>query len=158
MKVKTVTQRIGEFDGPRGAGRTGRQPVRSEFDVKLDDRRLTVLLVDITPNPFFSRQKAFEQLLPMIDALQDRPLLVMGDFNTPTDSVWIGKLRQRLTNAFEEKGNGFSETWPMPLPVLAIDHVWVNDRIKVAACSQEGSVHSDHQMVKVDIERIEPGR
>lgn len=139
------------------AGHLGRHGRFLHCDVELDGRRLTVLFVDISANPLFSRREAFEHLLPMIDTLQDRPLIVMGDFNTPTDSVWIDKLRKRLTNTFEAKGSGFSETWPMPLPVLAIDHVWVNDRIKLAGCSQEGSAHSDHQMVKVDIERIEPG-
>jgi endonuclease/exonuclease/phosphatase family metal-dependent hydrolase len=140
------------------SGNLGRKGRFLQSDVEIDDQRFTVLFVDITPSPTHNRREEFERLLPMIDALQDRPLIVMGDFNTPTDSVWIDKLRERLTNAFEEKGKGFSETWPMPLPVLAIDHVWVNDRIKLAGCSQDGSVHSDHQMVKVEIERIEPAR
>ncbi|MGH7455080.1 MAG: hypothetical protein ACRENG_27240, partial [bacterium] len=67
-------------------------------------------------------------------------------------SVLFESFRQYLNHAFESGGSGFAETWPIPLPVLAIDHIWVSKKIKVISCNLNWSRLSDHRPVEASIE------
>ena len=40
--------------------------------------------------------------------------------------------------------NGFHITWSTHHPVLAIDHIWVNDKIKTKTANLQWSDYSDH--------------
>jgi endonuclease/exonuclease/phosphatase family metal-dependent hydrolase len=115
---------------------------------------LIVLLVDIDGDPLRSRAPAFEPLAKMIRAYSQANLIVMGDFNTPLESVLFDSFCQYLTHAFESGGHGFAKTWPIPLPVLAIDHIWVSKKIKVASCKLNWSRLSDHRSVVANIEPL----
>ncbi len=120
--------------------------------VALNGEQFHVLLVDIDGDPFQSRSPAFEQLATMLRAYAQASLIVMGDFNTPLGSVLFESFRQNLTHAFESGGVGFAETWPLPMPVLAIDHIWVSKNIKVVSCNLNGSRFSDHRSVVANID------
>jgi endonuclease/exonuclease/phosphatase family metal-dependent hydrolase len=78
-------------------------------------------------------------------------VVLMGDFNTPSDSVHFDSLRQGFQNAFETGGNGNAATWPVPLPVLAIDHIWTNRLVRVHSARHAGSVQSDHKAVFAEL-------
>jgi endonuclease/exonuclease/phosphatase family metal-dependent hydrolase len=117
------------------------------LEVALNGKRFQILLVDIDGDPFQSRAPAFALLSKMIRAYAPAKLIVMGDFNTPLDSVWFESFRQELTHAFERGGVGFAETWPVPLPVLAIDHIWVSKKINVVNCNLNWSWLSDHRSI-----------
>lgn len=123
------------------------------YGVQLEGRALDVLLVDIKSNPFRSRREAFASLTERIDALADRPLLLMGDFNTPVDSVFVAPVADRLVNAFPSCGNGYHVTWPVPVPVLALDQVWASPRVKLRTCELPWTWRSDHRPVVVTLAR-----
>jgi endonuclease/exonuclease/phosphatase (EEP) superfamily protein YafD len=133
-------------------GSLGRRGRFHLLKVALNGEQFHVLLVDIDGDPFKSRAPAFEQLAKMIRSYSQDNLIVMGDFNTPLDSVFFESFRQYLNHAFESAGNGFANTWPIPLPVLAIDHIWVSKNIKVASCNLNWSWLSDHRSVVANIE------
>lgn len=120
--------------------------------IDLNGEQFLVLLVDIEGDPLQSRSPAFEQLSRLIRAHAHENLIVMGDFNTPLDSVLFESFRQHLTHAFEHGGLGFPETWPVPMPVLAIDHIWVSKNIRVVSCKLNWSRLSDHRAVVANIE------
>jgi endonuclease/exonuclease/phosphatase (EEP) superfamily protein YafD len=110
------------------------------------DRPMVVVGVDVGANPLRPRGRAFEPL----DALLARvkPDLVLGDFNTPRDSVFFEAWRSAgYRHAFEAAGNGTDLTWPMPLPVLSLDHVWSGPRLAPRSCRHVGSWASDHRAV-----------
>lgn len=134
------------------SGSLGRRGRFNLLKVALNGEQFHVLLVDIDGDPLRSRAPAFEPLAKMIRAYSQANLIVMGDFNTPLDSFLFDSFRQYLTHAFESGGNGFAETWPMPLPVLAIDHIWVSKKIKVVNCNLNWSRLSDHRSVVANIE------
>ncbi len=115
-------------------------------------RPLTLLLVDLDPDPFNPRRAGFERL----DALRARvhPDVIAGDFNTPRDSVYFRSWRRGLRHAFETAGNGTDLTWPMPYPVLSIDHVWSGPRLLPRACRHEGSAASDHRAVVAELDWV----
>lgn len=134
------------------SGSLGRRGRYNLLKVALEGRLFHVLLVDIDGDPLRSRAPAFGQLAEMIRAYGQTNLIVMGDFNTPLDSVLFDPLREYLTHAFESGGRGFSPSWPLPLPILVIDHIWVSKRLAVVNCNLSWSRLSDHRSVVAHIE------
>lgn len=115
-------------------------------------REVSFLLVDFTATYDKSRRPAFDRLFQIVDAFAEKPLIVIGDFNTPSDSAHFDRLRTRLKSAFESSGSGYAATWPMPFPVLELDHIWVNKHLRVLRCEHPTSLYSDHRAVVADID------
>jgi endonuclease/exonuclease/phosphatase family metal-dependent hydrolase len=119
--------------------------------VEVGTRALTVVAVDLSSDPFYSRAPAFRALGALLEACGPGPLLVLGDFNTPRDSVHFDAWRCRLVHAFEAAGGGSGATWPWPVPLLSIDHVWAGSPLRVLSCEIAGSRASDHRRVRVGL-------
>jgi len=133
------------------SGELGHGGTYNVMITNLNGNTFTTILVDIDPNPFQSRKPAFTILTKVVEAhLQDN-LIVMGDFNTPIDSIYFDHFRQQLVHSFENCGRGLSATWPMPLPVLTIDHLWVGKNIRLVNCQANWSHFSDHRSLTVDV-------
>lgn len=122
------------------------------LEVDLKEGRVYVLLVDLDSDPYRSRLPAFAPLLQIIRAHAQTNLIVMGDFNTPLGSIFFEAFHPYLNHAFERGGNGFAESWPLPLPLLMIDHIWVSKKINVVNCNLNWSRLSDHRAVLANIE------
>jgi vancomycin resistance protein VanJ len=118
-----------------------------QFDVLLGDDEFTVLLVDVASTIAASRRRPLERLALIAGELRQRPLVILGDFNTPDDSVWFEPLRQHCLSVFRTCGTGYGPTWPVPAPVLVLDQIWVNHRIDAKDCSTGWSWLSDHRPV-----------
>ncbi len=112
-------------------------------------RRLTAILVDVGANPLRPRGLAFEPL----DVLRRRvkPDLVLGDFNTPRDSVHFDDWRGELTHAFEAAGDGWDLTWPCPLRMLSLDQVWCAPSLVPRHVRHLALPTSDHAQVLVEV-------
>jgi endonuclease/exonuclease/phosphatase family metal-dependent hydrolase len=120
------------------------------ISLRVDGKFMRVLLMDVKSHPLMFRKPAFLHLAELADGLADQPLIVAADFNTPINSVWVDQLRSRLTNSFEEAGEGYRETWPTLLPVLCLDQVWGNDRVTWHRSRRGWSIRSDHRSVTTD--------
>jgi endonuclease/exonuclease/phosphatase (EEP) superfamily protein YafD len=120
------------------------------ISLRVDGSLLRVLLMDVKSHPLMFRKPAFVRLAELADELADQPLIVAADFNTPINSVWVDQLRSRLTNSFEEAGEGYRETWPTLLPVLCLDQVWANDRVTWHRSRHGWSLRSDHRSVTTE--------
>ncbi len=116
-----------------------------QFDVSCRGTQLVLLIVDIKSTPWISRQAALEQLALAVANIPDRPVLITGDFNTPTDSAWFDTWRPNLTNAWDEAGTGFRPTWPIPLPLLDLDQCWGNHLVRFVNCRAATNSLSDHR-------------
>ena len=116
-----------------------------QFDVSCRDSQLVLLIVDIKSTPWISRQAALKQLAHIVDNIPDRPVLLTGDFNTPTDSAWFDTWHSNLKNAWDEAGTGFRPTWPVPLPLLDLDQCWGNKLVRFVNCRAATSSQSDHR-------------
>ncbi|MFK7818528.1 MAG: endonuclease/exonuclease/phosphatase family protein [Planctomycetaceae bacterium] len=114
-------------------------------EVQINGEAVNVVMADLLSGPQRPRGPSFDALIDVLDSLPQGPVILMGDMNTPTESVHINALRGRLGNAFEEQGHGFYCTWPTPCPVLALDQVWTNDAVEIASCELEWTMHSDHR-------------
>ncbi|MCA9188469.1 MAG: endonuclease/exonuclease/phosphatase family protein [Pirellulaceae bacterium] len=116
-------------------------------NVKINGNTYYLVLVDIDSNPIYSRRRTLLRLASFVEQWEDRRLIVVGDFNTPLDSRHFDPLRRKLHHAFTENGNGWAPTWPLPIPMLELDHVWSNDRVMITECQHLWTNNSDHRPV-----------
>lgn len=131
------------------------------LDLKLNQTSLasmSVFLVDIRSDIFKSRKTALEKLADKVSAIDDRSVLVLGDFNTPSDSVHFHPLRKWLKNSMQSGGNGYMATWPLPLPVLDLDSIWVNDQVVTVNSENRWTWVSDHRPVLTEVYLKTPGK
>jgi len=126
-----------------------------EIDLETPWGTWTVFGCDVASNTLYQREPHFRELAARIAACP-HPVIVTGDFNTPLDSLHIGKLRAiGLREAFETSGTGYVPTWPLPAPVLSLDQMWVSKELKPLGCVRRWNWRSDHAAVIAAI-GIEP--
>jgi len=130
-------------------GSAGSHGVFQHIKVNYDGGFLNIILADVESDPRISRAATIQELTMVAESLTG-PTLLMGDFNTPADSVHFQQVRKTFVNAFETCGSGYAATWPMPYPVLHIDHVWCRD-VQIQACEHGWPEFSDHRPVIVHL-------
>lgn len=122
--------------------------------------RLDILAIDVISKPQLDRKPALAAVAEWVRAHDPAiPLLVLGDFNTPSDATAFRPLRSLLAHGYETAGRGWPYSWPLPAPMYAIDHTWyatgtvrlVNYRLRSAAIS-------DHRRQTMCVELLQPAR
>lgn len=126
--------------------------------IQIGAEELHLVVVDVGLDFRRSYWPAITCLQDAIQDLSDRPVLIVGDFNLPADSAAVAPLRSDFANAFETVGNGYAATWPVPLPLLAIDQAWYNRGVHVVRCDLGWSWASDHRCIELDIELTPPAQ
>jgi vancomycin resistance protein VanJ len=120
-------------------------------EVALPTGPLQLVLVDFHGTVKRSRYLPMHELQRRLEPLADQPVLIVGDMNMPTDSVFLKPLRQNFRNAFESAGSGYAATWPIPVPLLVLDQAWYNDGVQVSRCELGWSWISDHRALMLDV-------
>jgi len=122
--------------------------------VALPQGTLTLVVVDLPSYLCRSRRPGFDALQRVVQQLDPaEPALVVGDFNTPRESVLMTPLRARFRHAFETAGRGLIDTWPVVATCISIDHAWVGPGLDVLRCQHRGTLVSDHRQVYFEIAR-----
>ena len=119
--------------------------------LRMGAHSLPVIIADIDSDPLYFRKRPIESLLSIANEFQNQPTVILGDFNTPTDSVFVAGLRTDYANAFEQAGHGIDCTWPVPFPVMAIDQMWVSRHWKLRTTRLGWSWLSDHRPIISDV-------
>jgi endonuclease/exonuclease/phosphatase (EEP) superfamily protein YafD len=120
-------------------------------EVCVKGQTLQVVVVDLMATWEVPRWTCLDPLYRLLESLPEEPVLVIGDFNLPTDSVLLKPLRRLYVNAFEQVGCGYAATWPVPLPVLTLDQAWANAGLRVSRCELGWSWVSDHRPVVLEV-------
>jgi endonuclease/exonuclease/phosphatase (EEP) superfamily protein YafD len=94
----------------------------ARFEVNLPGGAFPVVVADVHPGLLRPRSRQLDEVLQ--HALGRTDAVLVGDFNTPLESVFLDAFRARFTSALEAAGTGFRETWPCGLPLLSLDQVW----------------------------------
>jgi vancomycin resistance protein VanJ len=81
----------------------------------------------------------------LLELDQQTPLLIGGDFNTTPRGAMYSSLRNQYQNAFEQAGWGFGFTYNSRLPVIRIDHVWTNSKVRATRAFSVDDAASDHR-------------
>jgi endonuclease/exonuclease/phosphatase family metal-dependent hydrolase len=81
--------------------------------------------------------------------------LLLGDFNASLDHEELRRiLDSRYVDAADAVGNGLTPTWPQGRlipPSVTIDHVLVDERVRVQAVHIRELPGSDHRAVTADL-------
>ncbi len=96
------------------------------------------------------RREAVNILLE-IAANTNLPLLILGDFNTPTRGTLYGALKTQLEDAFATTGWGFGYSFRSDLPLLRIDYVWTNPFVKPTRAFVINTRASDHRPLVAEV-------
>lgn len=124
-------------------------------DFQIGNEQVGLMLIDIESTPHKSRELTLTALADYVAEDSSEKLILMGDFNTPDDSRHYAKLRELIPHhAFEQNGFGPHATWPVPLPMMCLDQVWLKG---FSAEQNLGTWHStswlsDHRNVVVDLQ------
>ena len=124
------------------------------FDVDAPQGSVRLVLVDVWADPLLPRRRSLEESLAYAEGKPRS--IVMGDFNTPAESVWFAPYRQQMQDSFEAAGRGFRETWFWRLPVLSLDHVWASKDWRVAEAGKLHCWSSDHSALFVRLAQALP--
>ncbi len=94
------------------------------------------------------QDKIYPALIDRVRAI-DRPLLVVGDFNTGDRDRNYRLFSEYLTNSFQQAGWGLGFTYPIkplfPLPLVRIDHIFHSQHWQTKAAWTNKGSGSDHQ-------------
>jgi len=112
------------------------------------DTDLKVFVADLSPGLLNWRDPRLRRLVGLMRS--ERPDLVVGDFNAPRRSRALCPLPDRYVHAYEAAGAGWSYTWPVPCPVLAIDQCIVGPRVVALRYELESTAYSDHRLQVLD--------
>jgi vancomycin resistance protein VanJ len=145
MLLITRGEVLGRLSGSLGGGGNF-----NLVQLKFGERRVQLVFVEFASNPLHSRRLAHDALRSLLSNLPKEPVVVMGDFNTPRESAYLGRLRENLQDTFDVGGSGFAETWPVPVPVLSLDHIFTSKEFRVLRC-EHGWALSDHRPVIADL-------
>ncbi|MCY2962486.1 MAG: hypothetical protein NT069_02335, partial [Planctomycetota bacterium] len=97
--------------------------------IERDDGDLNLLLIDLPSRIARHRDPSLAHVESLITKYH--PDLVIGDFNAVRQATRLQHLPRGYRHAYDEAGAGWSYTWPVPLPVLAIDQCLVGPRLEV---------------------------
>ena len=124
----------------------------ARFEVNGLGPAFPVVVADVFQHPFHLRQNQLQEVKDHAQGHSDA--ILMGDFNTPLESVYLDAYRADFTNALEAAGQGFKETWPMGLPLLSLDQIWLGrDWEVVEARKVTQPSASDHAALLVTLRR-----
>ncbi|GAB1856076.1 hypothetical protein MHTCC0001_09110 [Flavobacteriaceae bacterium MHTCC 0001] len=112
---------------------------------------LNFYAVDITASYLSFRKESLQFAYSHI--LKKDNSIVLGDFNTPIESYHFSFLKNNFTNAFNQKGNGFRETWPWNMPLLMLDHIWVSKDITILNTEKIHTLQSDHSLIRAVVSK-----
>jgi vancomycin resistance protein VanJ len=141
--------------------RTARLPL----DVTLDVNGQAVRVINLHfpfadfRGPFMSKPNhsglsRWDQTRLLLELDQTTPVLIAGDFNTTPRGAMYSSLRAKYNNAFEQAGWGFGFTYSSRLPVIRIDHVWLNSRVRATRAFAVDDRASDHRPFVTDLTLI----
>ena len=114
---------------------------------------LRFVAVDLHSHPELDIRNSLHRLIDELqpDLQAGLPVLLVGDFNKPHDSSQFRAFRREFARAYDLGGRGSPYTWPVPLPLWSIDHVWCTSAVDVRAYRQRSVLPSDHRMQSVRI-------
>jgi len=129
------------------------QVVRGRFG--WGGRSWSVFAVNLGSSLLEPRDPSLRRVVAQLEAR--RPDLVVGDFNAPRRSRALGRLPPGWRHAYDEAGAGWSATWPVPVPLLAIDQTLVGPRLRATGYRLTGTPWSDHRLQLVELVPAGPG-
>ncbi len=116
----------------------------------LEDGPFELLIADMTSHATVPRDP---YLSPFVALLSERKIDVsVGDFNAPRRSLAFGNLPEGFLHAYDVAGSGWSYTWPVPVPCLAIDQCITGPDVNAVNYELRSTLLSDHRLQILDFD------
>jgi vancomycin resistance protein VanJ len=115
---------------------------------QIHEGTLNLMVVDLPSDIGIHRAPLLREVNSLIERLQ--PDLVVGDFNAPRRSWALVELPDGYRHGYDTAGSGFGYTWPVPVPIYALDHCIHSRRALPAWYGLNSSFDSDHRMQLFD--------
>ena len=109
---------------------------------------INVIMADVGAYLTIHREKELKVLNEQIR--ERRPDLVIGDLNAPRRSNQLSPPVDGYRHAYEAVGAGWSYTWPVPIPMYAIDQLLLGERIEPVEYELITSRRSDHRLQRFE--------
>ena len=116
-----------------------------KIELKIKSKSYTLFIVDIFANQPYFRKRILEDFYKSIH--QENNNIILGDFNTPYESIHLKPFKKAFWNAERKAGNGFIATWPDKYHLLQIDHIWSSKNMVPVYSQNEGTDLSDHSII-----------
>ena len=117
--------------------------------INFETINLNFYAIDIQGDQDTPRKKELKFVENLITKKENT--IILGDFNAPYESKFLDKIKINFYHAFNEKGNGFRETWFWNIPLLSLDHIWISQDLDILKTKKTGTFKSDHNMIKTYI-------
>lgn len=116
-----------------------------KVEATVNNEPYTLFIVDIFANQPYFRKRILSDLYKAIDL--EKNVMVLGDFNTPYESLHFKPFKENLWNAERKAGSGLITSWPDKYPLLQIDHIWSSKNILPVYSYNKASDFSDHSLI-----------
>ena len=114
------------------------------LNIETPNLDLKVMITDLTANVLVNKKAPLEFVMNYAE-LNDADIIV-GDFNAPYESVFFRPYESNFIS-FHHYNNGFTATWPLGIPLLELDHVWLSKRHDPIKLNKYYREASDHAML-----------
>lgn len=101
------------------------------------------------------QHRQMQRIAAMMDANDNLPLVVGGDFNVPPGSIYAMPLEKRFKDAFVETGSGYGFTFPTKFPWLRLDRFYHSRGFRPLRTVVGPNFGSDHLPVLAEMEITE---
>jgi endonuclease/exonuclease/phosphatase (EEP) superfamily protein YafD len=125
----------------------------AHFLVEVGGESFHVFGADLGAFPLMPRRPQIDMLAEW--ASGNHHTLVMGDFNTPLESVHLRRMRESFTESRDGPYRGFRETWFYNLPLLSLDHIWCSRDLLPVFTSRRLGLASDHEPLVLSFDAVE---
>lgn len=116
-----------------------------KIEATVNNEPYALFIVDIFANQPYLRKRILGDLYKAIEI--EKNVIVLGDFNTPYESLHFKPFKENLWNAERKAGSGLVTSWPDKYPLLQIDHIWTSKNILPVYSYNEASDLSDHSII-----------
>ena len=86
-----------------------------------------------------------------MDASDQRPMIVGGDFNIPPGSIYSQPLDKRFADVFAEVGTGYGFTFPTRFRWLRLDRFYVTRDWQPVSFQVLPEMGSDHRPIMTEV-------
>lgn len=97
------------------------------------------------------QKRQIERIAAMMDASDQRPMIVGGDFNIPPGSIYSQPLDKRFADVFPEVGTGYGFTFPTRFRWLRLDRFYVTRDWQPLSFQVLPEMGSDHRPIMTEL-------
>ncbi|MCK7588971.1 endonuclease/exonuclease/phosphatase family protein [Subsaxibacter sp. CAU 1640] len=122
----------------------------NHLNIEIDNEQTSVMLADVYASPLLNKEIPLDYISKAMDKYKVDVLV--GDFNTPYESVFFNNIKEKYVS-FHDCSLGMTATWPVPVPLIEIDQVWICNKFKLLKMEKHTYDVSDHKLLIASYER-----